>query len=83
MRRFFTGVKTRLMNFLYNEDRSIDSLAGGKPQETISSEIGRRAATDPVAAVAADVLNAIQKDHTENAVKHATALDAADNGFEG
>lgn len=70
-------------HFLYNEDRSFASLAGAPPQETISSEIGRHAATNPVAGAAKDVLDAIQKDHCENAVKHADALDAADNGFVG
>ena len=41
--------------FLYNEDRSVASLAGAPPQETISSEIGRHE-SNPVDKVAADVL---------------------------
>jgi hypothetical protein len=77
MKKLLLGVKTRLINFLYNEDRSIASLGGAPPEETISSEIGRHAATNPVAEEAADVLDDIKKDHVENAVIHANKLDAA------
>lgn len=63
-------------------DRAFASLAGAPPQETISSEIGRHE-SNPVDKVAADILNDIQTNHTENAVNHANALDKADNGFEG
>lgn len=76
------GIKTRIEDFLYNEDRSIASLAGAPPQETISSEVGRHEALW-VDKEAADALNAIQKGHTEHAVEHANALDKADDGFRG
>jgi hypothetical protein len=81
MKNFLLGVKTRLLNFLYNEDRSIASLGSAPPQETISSEIGRHE-SNPIDEEAADVQDAIQKDHVENAVLHADKLDAADNGQE-
>ena len=75
------SVKSRLINFLYNSDRAIASIFGASPQETISSEIGRHE-SNPVDEEAADALDAIQKDHVENAVIHANTLDAADNGME-
>ena len=81
MKKILLGVKTRLFNFLYNEDRSIASLGGAPPQETISSEIGRHE-SNPIDEEAADVLDAIQNDHVENAVLHADKLDAADNSQE-
>lgn len=71
----------QFLDFFYNEDRAAASLAGAPPQETISSEIGRHEA-NPVDDVAAKVLDDIQKDHVENAVAHANALDAADDGNE-
>lgn len=74
-------LKSRLVNFLYNLDRAAASLFGAKPQETISSEIGRHD-QNPIVDVAADALDDIQKNHVENAVTHANALDAADNGQE-
>ena len=74
-------MKKRLINFLYNIDRSVASLFGAPPQETISSEIGRHE-SNPVDEEAADVLDAIQKNHVENAVLHADKLDAADNAQE-
>lgn len=74
-------MKKHLLNFLYNVDRSIASLFGAPPQETISSEIGRHE-SNPVDKVAADVLDDIQKDHVENAVIHADKLYAADHGQE-
>jgi hypothetical protein len=70
-------MKKRLTDFLYNVDRAIASLFGALPQETISSEIGRHE-SNPIDEAAADVLDAIQKDHVENAVIHADKLDAAD-----
>ena len=74
-------MKKRLTDFLYNVDRAIASLFGAPPQETISSEIGRHE-SNPIDEAAADVLDAIQKDHVEKAVIHADKLDAADNGQE-
>lgn len=69
------------LDFLYNTDRAIASLFGAAPQETISSEIGRHD-KNPVVGVAAKALDAIQKNHVENAVIHATKLDAVDDGQE-
>ena len=74
-------MKQRLINFLYNVDRSIASRFSAPPQETISSEIGRHE-SNPIDEEAADVPDDIQKDHVENAVLHADKLDAADNGQE-
>ncbi len=62
------------LNFLYNCDRSIASLFGAPPQETISSEIGRHEA-NPIVEEAADVLDAIQPGHVEDAVKSADTLE--------
>ena len=66
-----------LRNFLVNLDRAVASLFGAPPEETISSEIGRHDATCPVAELAADALDLVQKDHVENAVAHADALERA------
>ncbi len=65
-----------LINVLYNLDRSVASLFGAPPQETISSEIGRHD-SNPVVDVAADTLDALQTNHVENAVIDADKLDAA------
>lgn len=70
MRNFF-------YDFLYNLDRAVASLFGAPPQETISSEIGRHK-DNPIVEEAADILDAIQPNHVENAVKHADKLDKAD-----
>jgi len=77
------GVKSRLMNFLYNEDRAIASAAGAPPQETISSETGRLRYKEKWAAILCEVLNDIQPGHCDHAIKHADALDKVDDGFEG
>ena len=77
----FKKIGRNLKNFAYNEDRTIASLFGAAPQETISSEIGRHE-TCPVDKLAADALDDIQANHCENAVKHASALDAVDDGHE-
>lgn len=76
-------MKQRLINFLYNLDRAIASLFGAPPQETISSEIGRHRDKNKLAKEADKTLDAIQKNHCENAVKHADSLDKVDDGFEG
>jgi hypothetical protein len=70
----------RVVAFLYNIDRSLASLCGAPPEETISSEIGRHD-KNPVDEEAEDVLDAIQRNHVKNAVSHATALDKADTEF--
>lgn len=77
------SLRTRFVNFLYNLDRAVASLFGAPAQETISSEIGRHASTDPVAKIADKVLDDIQANHSENAVKHADALEKVDDGFVG
>lgn len=79
---FFGKLKRNFSNFFYNEDRAAASLAGHPPQETISSEIGRDLG-NPVDEAAADLLDAIQKNHVTNADAHADALDKADDGFTG
>ncbi len=63
------------VNFLYNLDRAIASLFGAPAQETISSEIGRHE-SNPIVEEAADVLDAIQPNHVENAVKSADKLES-------
>lgn len=75
--------KSRLMDFLYNEDRAIASALGAQPQETISSEAGRLAHKELWATLLASVLNDIQSGHCDKAVAHATTLDKVDDGFEG
>ncbi len=75
-------MKQAILNFLYNLDRAVASLFGAPPQETISSELGRHEA-NPLVDFGADLLDDIQANHTENAEKHATLLDNADNGFKG
>jgi hypothetical protein len=65
-------------NFLYSLDRAIASLFGARsPEESVSSEIGRHAATDPIAEEAADVLDAVSAGHVESAVATADKLEAA------
>ena len=81
LRKIGRKIKSVVLNVAYNEDRSVASLFGAPPQETISSEIGRHQ-NNPVVEEAADFLDAIQKDHVENAVKHADKLKAADDGME-
>jgi hypothetical protein len=62
-------------------DRAVASLFGAKPQETISSEIGRH---ESIAIVeeAKDVLDAIDPGHVEKAVVHADKLESLDDGVE-
>lgn len=81
---FIKKIGRDLLDFVYNEDRAVASIAGAPPQETISSEIGRHDDhdNDSLADIAGAVLDAIQPNHVENAVTHANALDAADNGVE-
>lgn len=76
------NIKHELENTLYNLDRTVASAFGAPAQETISSEIGRHE-SNPLDKVAAEILDAIQPEHCENAVKHADALEKVDNGFIG
>ena len=86
---------SRVRNWLYNLDRSIASLFGAPPQETISSEVGRVARgeayghcwfEEKAAILIARWLDTDTKlwgkDHTELAIKHADALDAVDDKIE-
>jgi hypothetical protein len=76
------ALRVALGNCLYNIDRAIASLFGAPPQETISSEIGRHENTI-VGRLGAMFLDGIQRNHCENAVRHADALDRVDDGFRG
>ncbi len=72
-------------NTLYNLDRTVASLFGASPQETISSWLGRESrkpGTDPTD-VACEILDAIDHGHCEHAVTHADKLKQADDGFTG
>ena len=73
---------SRFINFLYNQDRSVASLFGAPPQETISSEVGRHAKDDVAAKALADALNVVDPGHTKDAIAHADALDKVDDGVE-
>lgn len=74
------GIKQRLLDFLYNEDRALASLAGAPAQETISSEAGRLDHQEYWATVLCDVLNWIQPGHCQHAVIHADSLEKNDTG---
>ena len=69
-------------NAAYNLDRAIASLFGAPPQETISSESGRHAHHNEVAALLCKMLNVVDPGHCDHAVQHAEALDKADDGVE-
>jgi hypothetical protein len=73
-------VEQRLLDFLYNEDRAVASLGGAPAQETISSEAGRLEHKELWASLLARMLDAVQKDHVENAIVHADALELVDKG---
>jgi hypothetical protein len=76
-------MKRRLGNFIYNIDRAYASLVlGAPPQETISSEVGRRRRKARLSRWTAALLDKIQPNHVENAIIHADKLDAADDGQE-
>ena len=74
------SVESRLMDFLYNEDRAIASLAGAPAQETISSEAGRLAHKELWASLLCRMLNAIQPGHCAHAIEHANSLESVDQG---
>lgn len=73
---------SRLRNFVYNLDRAVASLFGASPQETISSQAGRIAGRNEIAKILCDALNKVDPGHCEHAVRHANALDAADDHVE-
>lgn len=75
-------IKSRAIGFVYNLDRALASLmVGAPPQATISSMIGDDP-TNPIDKHFAALLDRIQRDHIANAVAHANALQAVDNGDE-
>ncbi len=77
------GVFRNLGNFFYNLDRSIASLLGASPQDTISSQAGRAAKKDDeVAELLCSALNKIDPGHCDHAVAHANKLDQADDKVE-
>ena len=70
-------------NFLYNLDRTLASLFGAPPQETLSSYFfGRRKIPGHLDDVGAAILNTIDPNHTKDAIAHADKLNAADDGKE-
>ena len=82
MTKILAELWERFKAFAYNEDRAGESLIWGRPQDTISSMVGRGEATNPVDDVVADTLNTLQPGHTAAAIKHADALNKADDGVE-
>jgi hypothetical protein len=85
----------RIRNWAYNLDRSVASFFGARPQETISSEVGRVERGEAhghnrfeewAALKIAKWLDTDTKlwgwDHTLWAIDHADALDAVDDGRE-
>ncbi len=76
-------IPQNVLDALYNLDRAVASLAGAPPQETISSEAGRHQDDSEAAAVLCRLLNWIDPGHCDHALKHADALDQADDGFRG
>lgn len=69
-------VGSSLLNFAINEDRSLASLGGAPVDFTLSGEAGKHRATNPLAAAVSDVLDALQKNHVENADAVDTVLTA-------
>ncbi len=74
------NVGARIIDFLYNLDRAVASLAGAPAQETISSEAGRLAHKQWWATVLCDALNTIQPGHCQHAIEHADSLESVDRG---
>jgi hypothetical protein len=74
-------MKKWLTDILYNLDRTIASMMGAPPQETISSELARHD-SNPVDDILADSLDKVDPNHVEAALAHATLLDSVDNGQE-
>lgn len=80
----------KLLHWLHNVginlDRTVASAAGAPPDETISSEIGRHAVTNPVAKVADQVLDATLPGgkhgrHCEDAAAWADAAERGEREF--
>lgn len=73
----------RWKNCIYNLDRAAASLLlGAPPQETISSQVGRKENSNRLAKWIAARLDKIQANHVEKAIKHADELNKADDGAE-
>lgn len=75
-----TDFKKRSFGFWYNQDRAFQVLIfDGGPQETISSQIGRAAADGKrwglIVRAILDSRFVLGKNHCENAVRRANALD--------
>ncbi|HXC62003.1 MAG TPA: hypothetical protein VNV63_04965 [Nitrospiria bacterium] len=68
-----------LLNFAYNEDRSIASLGGAPKDFTISAESAKQPFLKPLGAALDDVHFAGDPNHAQDALIHDTALQAADN----
>ncbi len=76
-------MKRYLLNVLYNLDRLVATILGAPVQETLSSfYFGRRNIPGPLDDVGCKVLDALDKNHCADAIKHADKLDAADDGVE-
>jgi hypothetical protein len=79
---FWSNVKTAIINFLYDEDRAVDSLdPAHSPEDTISGNLALDPG-NPIDAGIADVLNDIQPDHTADALAHQEVLEKADAEYE-
>lgn len=61
---------TYLIDVLIGLDQAANTLLGGAPDETISARVGRNKDRNPVAHTVAVVLDKIQPDHVESAIKH-------------
>lgn len=70
-----------ILNVLYNLDRTLASVFGAPPQETLSSYFfGRRNIPGPIDDIGCKILDKIDANHCEDAIKHADKLDATDDG---
>jgi hypothetical protein len=75
----------RIVNFLYNEDRALASLAGADRQDTISGVAGQQAAKGNELAEVADraLDDVFGPNHAEESAKTDAALEAADKQVNG
>lgn len=77
-KRVVAKIGTSLLDFAYNEDRAVASLAGAPKDWTISGETGKHDGV-PVLHQLGVVLDAIQPGHIEGAASHDAALQQVDN----
>lgn len=80
MNNLETLLYNRMMDVLYNLDRTVASAFGAPAQETISSEAGRLKHADLWAGILCPILNYIQPGHCAHAIEHADSLESADKG---